>query len=125
MVFVLWLHILIEAVVGLFFLFYPEAGDVIPGFGDGEGRSHQLLMKMYGLAALFVSAIGIGAYAKRLTNVALTYMIMLWLSAFHFAMTGVQLMYNPDQRAALLHLLLGMFLAGIYIRRPGGKLLKK
>lgn len=122
MVLILLLHIVVEAVVGFFFLFYPSAGDVIPGFGDGEGSSHYLLMKMYGLAALFLAAIGIGAYVKRLTNVALTYQIMLWLAGYHFAMTGVQLLYNPDQRAGLLHLLLGLFLAGVYIRRPGGKI---
>lgn len=122
MTIVLLLHVVVEALVGFFFLFYPDAGDVIPGFGDGEGSSHYLLMKMYGLAALFLAAIGLAAWLKRTTNIALTYTIMIWLAAYHFAMTGIQLMYNPDQRAGLLHLLLGLFLAGLYIRRPGGKL---
>lgn len=120
MAIILLLHIVVEAAVGCFFLFYPDAGDVIPGFGDGEGSSHDLLMKMYGLAALFLAALGIAAYLKRLTNVVLAYQAMLWFAIFHFSMSIVQLMYNPDQRASLLHFLIGLFMIGVYLRRPGG-----
>lgn len=122
MAFVLLLHILIEAAVGILFLFVPAAGNLVPGFEDGAGEGYLLLMKMYGLAALFLAAVGVFAYLKRITDTALSYQIMLWLAIFHFAMGGIQLFYNSDQRPSLLHLLMGLFLIGLYIRRPGGKM---
>lgn len=124
MTIILFLHIIIEAVVGALLLFYPGAGELLPGFGDGSGSSYELLMKMYGLAALFLAGLGFAAYQKRLSDIALTYNIMLWLSIFHFAMSVLQLAYNADQRVGVLHMLLGLFMAGLYIRRPGSGLKK-
>jgi hypothetical protein len=63
---ILLLHTVIEAVVGFLFLFYPEAGDLVPGFGTSEGPSFELLMKMYGLSALFLAGLSLYAYFRRL-----------------------------------------------------------
>lgn len=114
---VLGLHIVVELAVGLLFLFYPEIGDVVPGFGDGKGNSHYLLIKMYGLAALFLSAVGVIAFLKRRTETKMSFLLVALLSGFHFLMAAVQIGYNPDTRASLLHFLLGLFLAAIYVRR--------
>lgn len=117
MVFVLYLHIIIEALIGLLLLFYPGVGEVLPGFGDGEGNSYQMVVKMYGLAALMLAAIGVMALLLRHEQSKTAFMLVALLSGFHFFMAGIQFTYNPDTRAMLLHFLLCIFLAGIYVRR--------
>ena len=113
---ILLLHTLIEAAVGLLFLFYPQAGELVPGFGTSQGPSFELLMKMYGLAALFLAGLSLLAYLRR-ANTAIFLVITLTLSVYHYAMILVQTIYNPDQRAALLHFLLAIFLTAQYLGR--------
>jgi hypothetical protein len=113
---ILLLHTLIEAVVALLFLFYPQAGDLVPGFGTSEGPSYELLMKMYGLSALFLAGLSLYAYFRRLDTPIFLF-VTLSLSLFHYLMIAVQTLYNPDQRAALLHFLLAIFLTGQYLGR--------
>ncbi|MCP9237388.1 hypothetical protein [Lewinella sp. JB7] len=113
---ILLLHTLIEAVVGLLFLFYPQAGDLVPGFGTSEGPSYDLLTKMYGLSALFLAGLSLYAYLRR-TQDAVFLLLTLSLSIYHYLMILVQTIYNPDQRAALLHFLLAIFLTGQYLGR--------
>ncbi|MBB4078770.1 hypothetical protein GGR28_001387 [Lewinella aquimaris] len=113
---ILLLHTLIQATVGLMFIFYPQAGDLIPGFGTSEGQSFELLMKMYGLASLFLAGLSLYAYLKR-TSDTLFLFLTLSLSIYHYLMILVQTIYNPDQRAALLHFLLAIFLTGQYLGR--------
>lgn len=120
MVFVLYLHIVFEGLVGLLLLAYPAATDLLPGFGKGEGASFDMLVKMYGLAALFLAAMGVFALRQRKLAPSIAFQLVLLLSTFHFLMAIIQYVYNPDTNAALLHFLLGIFLAGIYVRR--GKL---
>ncbi|PPK87194.1 hypothetical protein CLV84_0130 [Neolewinella xylanilytica] len=113
---ILLLHTLIQAVVGFLFLFYPHAGDLVPGFGTSEGPSFVLLMKMYGLAALFLGGLSLHGYRKR--NDDPTFLLVtLSLSIYHYLMIAVQTVYNPDHRATLLHFLLAIFLTGQYLGR--------
>lgn len=114
---ILALHILIEGLIGLLLLFYPGVIDFLPGFADAEGNSYQMLLKMYGLAALFLAAIGGLALWKSRRDAPTAFLLVLLLSSYHFAMALVQFGYNPDTRAALLHFLMGIFLAAIFARR--------
>ena len=113
---ILLLHTVIEAAVGLLFLFHPNAGDLVPGFGTAEGASFVLLMKMYGVAALLLAGLSLYAYLRRLQDPIFLF-VTLSLSTFHYLMVVVQTIYNPDQRAALLHFLLAIFLTGQYLGR--------
>ncbi|CAH1001014.1 hypothetical protein LEM8419_01998 [Neolewinella maritima] len=113
---ILLLHTLIEAVVGLLFLLYPRAGELVPGFGSSEGPTFELLMKMYGLAALFLAGLSLYAYLKRKDD-RIFLLLTASLSAYHYAMILVQTVYNPDQRAALLHFLLAIFLTAQFLGR--------
>jgi glycopeptide antibiotics resistance protein len=109
------LHTLIEGTTGLLFLFYPEAGDLVPGFGTSEGPSFDLLMNMYGLTALFLAALSLIAYFSR-ANRVLVLTISGSLAIFHLGMTIIQAYGNPDPRAMLLHFLLLIFLGGRYVQ---------
>ena len=113
---ILLLHALIEAAVGLLFLFYPAAGAIVPGFGAATGPSFVLLLKMYGLAALFLAGLSVYAYRERADD-RIFLLVTLSLSIYHYAMIAVQTLYNPDSRAALLHFLLAIFLTGQYLGR--------
>ncbi|NJB87794.1 hypothetical protein GGR26_003580 [Lewinella marina] len=113
---ILLLHTLIQAVVAFLFLFYPEAGDLVPGFGTSEGPSFQLLMKMYGLSALYTAGLSLWAFFRR-RDTPTFLLVTLSLSLFHYLMILVQSMYNPDSRAALLHFLLAIFLTAQYLGR--------
>ena len=113
---ILLLHALIEAAVGLLFLFYPGAGALVPGFGASAGPSFVLLLKMYGLAALFLAGLSVYAYRER-ADVRIFLLVTLSLSLYHYGMIAVQTLYNPDARAALLHFLLAIFLTGQYLGR--------
>lgn len=112
---ILLLHTLIEGIVGFLFLFYPNAGDLIPGFGQAEGSSADLLMNMYGLSALFLSVLSLIAYYSRANRVLLL-TVSGTLAGFHFGMAIIQAFGNPDYRAMLTHFLLGLFLAGLYVQ---------
>lgn len=111
---ILLLHTLIEAIVAILFLFYPEAGDLVPGFGTSEGRSYEMLMKMYGLAALLLSALTLITYFSRHHRV-LVLTVTGTLTIFHLGMTVIQTVYNDDSRAMLIHFLLAIFLGGQYV----------
>lgn len=113
---ILLLHTLIEAAVGLLFLLFPGVGVQVPGFGDGAGASFGLLMKMYGLAALFLAGLSAYGYAKRRRE-AIFLFVTLSLSIYHYGMLLLLTVYHPDQRAALLHFLLAIFLTGQYLGR--------
>ncbi len=113
---ILLLHTLIQAVVAFLFLFYDNAGDLVPGFGTSEGPSFVLLMKLYGLTAFFLAGLSAYAYWRR-TDDKIFLLLTLSLSIYHFLMIAVQTVYNPDQRAALLHFLLAIFLTGQYLGR--------
>ncbi len=113
---VLLLHTLIEGIAGLLFLFYPGTPELVPGFGSATGDSYGLLLKMYGLAALFLAALSLLAYLRR--SVREVYLLVTAsLSAFHFGMAIIQAFYNPDSRGMLLHFLLAIFLAARYVAR--------
>lgn len=113
---ILLLHTLIEAAVGVLFLVYPNADDLVPGFGRGEGESFELLLAMYGLAALFLAALSLVTYLRRDDRI-LFLVVTLSLCVFHLSMSVVQAFGNPDSRAMLLHFLLGIFLGGQFINR--------
>ena len=113
---ILLLHTLIEAIIGLLFLFYPGSPGLVPGFADGDGGSFLLLLKMYGLAALFLAGLSLYAYLRR-TNDKVFLLLTAALSAYHYGMIIVQTIYNVDQRAALLHFLLAIFLTGQFLGR--------
>ena len=113
---ILLLHSLIEGLIGLLFLFYPGAPELVPGFGEGTGASFDLLMKMYGLAAVLLAGLSLIGWFKR--TVAPVYLLVTGsLAAFHFGMSIVQAFYHPDPRAMLLHFLLALFLAARYVGR--------
>ena len=113
---ILLLHTLIEGAIALLFLFYPAAGDLVPGFGDGAGGSFDLLMKMYGLAAAFLAGLSGWAYYRR-AHTPTFLLLTLSLSIYHYGMILVQMLYNTDSRAGLLHFLLAIFLTGQYLGR--------
>lgn len=109
------LHTLIEGTVGLLFLFYPEAGDLVPGFGTSEGASFDLLMRMYGLTALFLAVLSLITYFSR-ANRVLVLTVSGSLAIFHLGMAIIQAYGNPDPRAMLLHFLLLIFLGARYVQ---------
>jgi len=117
---ILLLHTLIEAAVGLLFLFYPGAPELVPGFGGSSGPGFELLMKMYGVAALFLAALSLVTYLRREDRVLMLTITGL-LTLFHFGLAVVLAFWNPDPRAMLLHFLLAIFLGGRYVatRRLG------
>ena len=112
---ILLLHTLIEGIVGLLCLFYPGVGDLLPGFGTSEGQSFQLLLKMNGLASLYLAAVSFYTYRKQQDN-RIFLPVTLGLAIFHYGMIAVQTLYNPDQRLALLHFLLAIFLDRTVLR---------
>lgn len=113
---ILLLHTLIMAFVGLMFLFYPEVGDLVPGYGTAEGDSFQLLIKSYGVTGLFLAGLSLYAWLRR-TDDRVFLVLTAALSAYHYAMILVQMIYNSDQRAGLLHFLLAIFLTAQYLGR--------
>ena len=113
---ILLLHTVIEAAIALLFLFFADAGEFIPGFGAADGPSFVLLLKMYGVAALLLAGLSLYAYLRRQQDPVFL-LVTLSLSIFHYLMVVVQTIYNPDQRAALLHFLLAIFLTGQYLGR--------
>ena len=113
---ILLLHTVIEGAIALLFLFYPDAGELIPGLGTSEGPGFDLLLKMYGLAALLLAGLSLYAYLQRRQDDIFLF-VTLVLSIYHYLMVAVQTIYNPDQRAALLHFLLAIFLTGQYLGR--------
>lgn len=112
----LLLNTLIEGLVGLLFLFYPGAPELVPGFADGAGASYVLLMKMYGWAALFLAALSaVGYYQRNVRPVVMT--ITGMLAGFHLGLALILSIHHPDHRAFLLHFLLGIFLAGRFLQK--------
>jgi len=112
---ILLLNTLVEGLAGLLFLFYPGAPELIPGFSDGSGASYTLLMKMYGVAALFFAALSGVGYLRR-DNREMLQTISGLLAVLHFGLAIVLTYYHPDTRAMLLHFLLGIFLGGQYVK---------
>ncbi|NJO87080.1 MAG: hypothetical protein HC821_03435, partial [Lewinella sp.] len=98
----LWLHILVEALVGLAFL-VPGAVVFVPGMADGNGTAYFILLRMYGWAAMLLAALGVVAYLQMNKAPRLTYGLIVLLAVYHFGLTFLLLAYHPDQRAALLH----------------------
>ena len=116
MALVLALNTIIEGIVGLIFLFHPTAGDFVPGFGDGNGPAYILLLKMYGVAALFSAALsGVTYFAREYRVLVLSSLGLLGL--FHAGLSVVSFLYHPDPRAGVLHFLLFLFFAATYIQR--------
>ena len=111
---ILLLHTAIEAVVAFLFMFYPQAGDLVPGFGSSEGPSFELLMRMYGWSAALLAALSLFAYYTRDNRVLLLTITGL-LSLFHIGMAIIQSIHNDDPRAMLLHFLLAIFMGGQYV----------
>ena len=100
---ILLLHTLIEGVIALLFMFYPQAGDLVPGFGTSEGASFELLMKMYGWSAALLAGLSLVAYFSRANRVVFLTVTGL-LTLFHVGMAIIQGLHNPDPRAMLLAL---------------------
>lgn len=113
---ILLLNTLVEGLVGLLFLFYPGAPELVPGFADGTGASYVLVMKMYGWAAIFLATLSaVGYFQRHVRPVVLT--ITGMLAGFHLGLAVILTIYHPDQRAMLLHFLLGIFMMGRYLQR--------
>ena len=113
---ILLLNSLIEGAVGIFFLFYPAAAEPVTGWLGETGLTEQVTIKMYGVAALFLATLSAIGYAKR--NLRPVYLLVTgMLAGFHLTLAAVLFLYHPDQRAMLLHFLLGIFLAGRYFQR--------
>ncbi|MEM6397986.1 MAG: hypothetical protein AAF741_16670 [Bacteroidota bacterium] len=114
---VLFLHTLIEGAIGMLFLFYADAPNLVPGFADGSGVSYTMIMHMYGLAALFLAATS-GYLLWRLDALkgATGQTLLLFLMLYHVGMAIIQLQENIDPRAAYLHFLLVILLGGVFGR---------
>lgn len=119
---VVFLHILLEGIIGILFLVYPGAPDLVPGFAAGSGSSFQLLLHMYGLAVLFLAAVGI-LLLIRLQEAKYEQAVVLLglLCFFHLGMAIIQMRENPDTRAALLHFVLLILLGGVIGRIRRGE----
>ena len=113
---ILLLHTLIEGIIALLFMFYPQAGDLVPGFGTSEGASFELLMKMYGWSAALLAGLSLVAYFSRANRVVFLTVTGL-LSLFHIGMAVIQGLHNPDPRAMLLHFLLAILIGGQYVNQ--------
>lgn len=117
---VLFLHTLIEGAIGLLFLFYPAAPDLVPGFADGGGSSFTMLMHMYGLAAIFLAAVS-GYLLWRMDSLKepTGQTLLVFLIFYHLGMAVIQLQENIDPRAAYLHFLLVILFGGVFGRLRG------
>ena len=113
---ILLLHTLIEAVVALVFMFYPEAGDLTPGFGSSEGASFDLVMKMYGWSAALLAALSLVAYYSR-ANRPVFLTVTGLLALYHIGLSIILAIHNPDPRAFLLHFLLAILIGGQYVNQ--------
>lgn len=112
---ILLLNTLVEGLIGLLFLFYPGAPELVPGFADGSGPSYGLLMKMYGWAALFVAGLSLAGYLQRGVRPVVMNVTGM-LTGFHLGLAVILTVYHPDSRAMLLHFLLGIFMAGRFLQ---------
>lgn len=115
MALLLLLNAVVEGATGFFFLFYPEVLDYMPGFGQAEGDSVEMLAKMYGVATLMVALLSLVAYFSRRSRVLLLTTIGL-VAFFHFGITTVQYMYNPDYKGTFLHGVLFLVFLVYYYR---------
>lgn len=113
---ILLLHTLIEGAAALLFLFFPQAAELLPGFADAAGPSYLMLLKMYGLSAALLAGLSGWAWYRR-GHTPTFLLVTFALSAYHYGMMLVQMLYNPDNRAGLLHFLLAIFLTGQYLGR--------
>lgn len=115
MALLLLLNAVVEGATGFFFLFYPQVLDYMPGFGQAEGDSVEMLTKMYGVATLMVALLSTIAYFSRDQRALLLTSVGL-VAFFHFGITTVQYMYNPDYKGTFLHGLLFLFFLVYYFR---------
>ena len=113
---ILLLHALIEGTIAILFMFYPEAGDLVPGFGTSEGDSFDMVMKMYGWSAALLAGLSVVAYYSR-ANRPIFLTITGILSIFHIGMAIIQGLHNPDPRGMLLHFILAILIGGQYVNQ--------
>jgi len=115
--FLLLINGIIELGAGLVFLFLPAQVSKIPGLTKvGDGADVRMLLSMYGTASAVM-----GIYSLVLLRHTHRQSLMIG-SLFLFALfhTGIalnQFIANPDVRAGIVHLVLGLVFGGVYWNR--------
>ena len=112
---ILLLNTVVEGLIGFLFLFYPSVTDLFAGMGDAEGNGMDMLVHMYGVAALTMALLSAIAYFSRHSQVLLLTVAGL-LAVFHTGITFTQFVYSPDWRGAMLHLIMAVLFLYAYVR---------
>lgn len=113
----LWINMLVEGLVGLLFLFYPGAQELIPGLEGVSGSAVTMLIKMYGTAALAL-ALFTGFLLFRLKYYEEVVKDGLALfTFFHAGIAATQFLYNADIRPGVFHAVLAAAFAFFWVKR--------
>jgi len=108
---------LIELGAGLVFLFLPQIVPSIPGLTSvGEGADVRLLLSMYGTSAAVMGIYSL-VLLRHMHRQSLMIGSLFLFALFHTAIALNQFLANPDIRAGIVHLLLGLVFWGVYWNR--------
>jgi hypothetical protein len=103
--FLLYVTIILEGGIALLFWFFPSFIHFIPSLEPLHSENTpRMLLAMYGSAAILPVAISIWAL-REIPGSAQRNGLIILLIFFHTFISLSQFIYNPDQRAGLLHLL--------------------
>ena len=106
-----------EGLVGLLFLLYPGAPELVPGLAEATGSAAIMLIKMYGTAALTL-ALFTGFLLFRLKDCEEVLKDGLALfTFFHAGIATTQFLYNADIRPGAFHALMAVAFAYFWVRR--------
>ncbi len=108
----LFLNAFTEITIGVLFLIFPEQVLQLPGAVAFRGGANtQMLMGMYGTAALLVGLLSFGIWWNNEKGVVQRYGL-LYFALFHTGLSINQFLYNPDWRPGVMH---GLFALGFWL----------
>ncbi len=106
-----------EGLVGLLFLFYPGAQELIPGLEGAGGSAVTMLIKMYGTAALALALFtGFLLFRLKYYEEVLKDGLALF-TFFHAGIAATQFLYNADFRPGVFHAVMAAAFAYFWVKR--------